>query len=173
MPPQTRLAIALGALTLTLPSLAGRPLQTEDAGLLDRGACEIEGVQQRLRVQGETGTENGLAANCGIGFNSQVGLGLAWARTAGERSRSAGIGGKTGLWAGEGDGAPALALAWGVGAARDGSHWRRSDHVKTLVPDRVFVDASDGRQTGAREGAPGHGRVQADVLSGGRLTALC
>lgn len=133
MPPQTRLAIALGALTLALPTLAGRPLQTEDAGLLDRGACEIEGVQQRLRVQGETGTENGLAANCGIGFDSQVGLGLAWARAAGERSRSAGIGGKTGLWAGEGDGAPALTLAWGVGADRDGGHWRRSDRFATLV----------------------------------------
>lgn len=128
-----RLAAALCALTLSLPALAGRPLQTEDAGVLDRGACELEGAQLRLRVLGETGTENGLTANCGIGWNSQVGLGLAWARAGGERSRSGGIGGKTGLWAGQGEGAPALTLAWGIGADRDSGHWRRSDHFATLV----------------------------------------
>jgi hypothetical protein len=129
----SRLATALCALTMTLPSFAGRPLQTEDAGVLDRGACELEGAQQRLRVLGETGTETGLTANCGIGFASQVGLGLGWARTGGERSRSGGLGGKTGLWAGDGDGAPALTLAWGLGADREDGRWRRSDHFATLV----------------------------------------
>lgn len=128
-----RMVTALCALALTLPAFAGRPLQTEDAGVLDRGACELEGAHQRLRVAGETGTDHGLTANCGIGFASQLGLGLSWARAGGERSRSGAVGGKTGLWADEGDGAPALTLAWGVGTDRDDGRWRRGDHFAKLV----------------------------------------
>jgi len=156
MPRLNALAAALCALTLSTAALAGRPLQTEDAGVLDRGACELEGAQQRLRVLGETGTKNGLTANCGVGWSSQLGLGLAWARAGGDRSRSGGLGGKTALWAGEGDGAPALTLAWGVGADRDGGHWRRSDHFATLVasvgagPGTVHLNLGHVREREAR-----------------------
>ena len=41
-------------LTCTTPLLcqAGRPLQTEDAGILEAKTCEVEGVTARTRVAG-------------------------------------------------------------------------------------------------------------------------
>lgn len=151
-----RMVTALCALSLSLSAFAGRPLQTEDAGVLERGACELEGVHHRLRVQGETATDNGLTANCGIGFASQLGLGLAWARAGGERSRSGGIGGKSGLWTGDGDSAPALTLAWGLGAEREDGRWRRGDHFAKLVasagagPGTVHLNLGHVREREAR-----------------------
>lgn len=132
-PALPRLAAALCALTLSLPALAGRPLQTEDAGVLDRGDCELEGVFERVRVDGSTARERHLSANCGIGLQTQVGLAGGWLRADGRRDLSAGIGGKTRLWTGEGEGAPAFTLAWGVAGDRLDGGWRRSGHFLTAV----------------------------------------
>lgn len=133
MPTLPRLALALCLPLLALPAQAGRPLQTEDAGVLDRGACEVETVVERVRVDGGTGRERSLAAQCGIGLDSQLGVAGGWWRAGGERGRSAGIGGKTLVWAGAGEGAPAFALAWGVGADRIDGQWRRSGHFLNAV----------------------------------------
>lgn len=132
-PALPRLAAALCALTLSLPALAGRPLQTEDAGVLDRGDCELEGVFERVRFDGSTARERHLSANCGIGLQTQVGLAGGWLRADGRRDLSAGIGGKTRLWTGESEGAPAFTLAWGVAGDRLDGGWRRSGHFLTAV----------------------------------------
>lgn len=118
----SRLTLSLGLLAIALPALAGRPLQTEAAGVLEPGACEIEGVYERVRVDGASASSRGLAAACGIGLRSQLGGSGSWSKAGGERGRSAGLGGKTLLWTGSGDGAPAFTLAWGVDADRVDGH---------------------------------------------------
>lgn len=147
----TRLTLSLGLLAVTLPALAGRPLQTEDAGVLEPGACEVEGVYERVRVDGASASSRGLGASCGIGLRSQLGGSGSWWKAAGERGRSAGLGGKTLLWAGTGDGAPAFTLAWGVDADRVDGHWRRSGHFLNAV-------ASVGAGPGTLHANLGHAR---------------
>jgi hypothetical protein len=146
-----RLSAATGALILALPALAGRPLQTEDAGVLDTGGCEVEGVVERVRLDGGTARARSLVANCGVGLRSQLGIGGGWWRALGERSRSAGLGGKTRLWAGDSDGAPAFTLAWAVGADRTDGRWRRSGYEVKAV-------ASVGAGPGTLHANLGHAR---------------
>lgn len=122
----------LATLTATLPAHAGRPLQTEDAGVLDPGSCEIEGVATRLRVAGERATGQSLGMGCGAGWLGQVGLAVERARAGGERETGASIGGKVSLFKGADDG-PALTLAWGAGAAKEDSRWRHADTELRLV----------------------------------------
>lgn len=94
------------------PALAGRPLQTEDAGVLEPGACEIEGATHRLSAAGERSTESHLQWGCGIGWTSQIAVAASKARDQGVRSSGLAIGGKTGLWKAEGqDDGAALTLA--------------------------------------------------------------
>jgi hypothetical protein len=127
------LAAACGAMVLLSPAHAGRPLQTEDAGLLERGACELEGAGLRLSSDEGRATEIGLGLGCGIGFNSQLGLGASQSREVGQNTTGVDIGGKTGVWAGEGDAASEVAIAWSLGATREDSHWRYSETSLNLV----------------------------------------
>lgn len=124
---------------LTSQAQAGRPLQTEDAGVLERFDCELEGANQRLRLASASSQEAGLTVNCGLGLNSQVGLSISRLRVnsnSGNNSNSstgAGLGGKTSLWKGTGEDAPALTLAWGLGYEHEPSHWRHQERFATLV----------------------------------------
>ena len=69
----TRLVVfACTAALHSSPALAGRPLQTEDAGVLEPGACEIEGATHRLSAAGERSTESHIQWGCGIGWTSQI-----------------------------------------------------------------------------------------------------
>jgi len=118
MHPKHTLAAGVAALMLATPAHAGRPLQTEDAGVLDRASCEVEGAALRLTSGGETSRERSLGLGCGIGWRSQVGVSLARTREAGETARSAQVGGKTGLWRGQGENPAAVTLAWALSAVR-------------------------------------------------------
>jgi hypothetical protein len=130
----TFIAAVVAAAFLSTAAHAGRPLQTEDAGILERAACEIEGATLRVTADGERATENGLGVSCGVGLNSQIGLGLARLRAGGERTRGATLGGKTGLWkSGDGDDASALTLAWGVFAEHTSGGWKHSSTDLNLV----------------------------------------
>jgi hypothetical protein len=123
----------LALLILAAPAQAGRPLQTEDAGVLDAAACEIEGAHLRTTVAGSRETETTLGLGCGVGFRSQVGVGVSRARADGDSATGAQLGGKTALWQGEGDGAPALTLAWSLGWGKDGGGWRHTDQALNAV----------------------------------------
>ena len=104
-----------------------KQVQAEDAGVLDKGACEVEGATQRLRVDGATATESSLQFGCGIGMRSQVALNASTAKADGERAKGLAVVGKTGLWTGAGDNAAALVLAWGLQWAKvDGDSWRHA-----------------------------------------------
>jgi hypothetical protein len=81
---------------LASPSWAGRPLATEDAGVLDRGECEIESYAGRAK-QGDSPSVSTLWAQfgCGIGLNSQLAVGTGREKSAGSRTRIAALTGKT------------------------------------------------------------------------------
>ena len=104
------------SLMAMVPAHAGRPLQTEDAGIIDLGGCELEGAATRLTSQGAAHTERGLTLACGIGRQSQVGLNLSRLRDDGGGTPVVGTGaqllGKTRLWKGTGDDGATTTLAW-------------------------------------------------------------
>ncbi len=112
-----------------LISQAGRPLQTEDAGILEAKTCEVEGATARARVAGaSTSRDSALQLGCGVGFNSQVALAVSTASDGTDRERGMRLGGKTEIWSAGGDDGAALTLAWGVDRARAGSGggWKTS-----------------------------------------------
>jgi hypothetical protein len=126
------LALALAAVAIA-PCRAGQPLQTEDADTLERAACELEGTRQQQRSTGaDSSGEFALALGCGVGWDSQVGLGFARA-TGSDGSRGVELRGKTRIWRAEPEGA-ALTLAWALGSGRpDGGEWRHEHNEFTLV----------------------------------------
>ncbi len=112
---------ACGVLLHPATALAGRPLTTEDAGLLGRGECELEVVGAREGVRGEPATRGASAqVGCGIGLRSQIALFGARAHLAGERSEEVGVVGKTALRELTDDRA-GIVIAWAVTAARPGT----------------------------------------------------
>ena len=76
---------------------AARPLVTEDAGVLDRGDCEFEGVGSRLSVDGRTARSGLLQVACGIGIQTQLSGAFATTRIEDGHSTQAAAGGKTSL----------------------------------------------------------------------------
>ena len=107
---------------------AGRPLQTDDAGVLDLKACELEGASLRHEVFKERDREDSIALSCGIGWGHQLGLALASDGSAGRRHAGAVVGGKARLWSGS-DSDPAWSLGWQIAEARaTGGAWH---HVGT------------------------------------------
>lgn len=94
----SRLVAALLALVTAAPTWAGRPLQTEDAGLLGRGDCELESFAARERVRDLPSVRvASIQLGCGVGGNTQLALAAARARADGEHVDELTLVGKTGL----------------------------------------------------------------------------
>lgn len=114
---------------------AGHPLLSEDAGVLERGGCEVEAV-----AGSSSGgvREQALGLACGLGHEAQWSLGVARARADGATAKGLALGGKLGLWK-QGDAALVLAptLVWDD----DGSGWRSSLLDLNLVYSRPLSDA--------------------------------
>ncbi|MDZ7651347.1 MAG: hypothetical protein U5L03_01640 [Burkholderiaceae bacterium] len=100
------------------PVQAGRPLQTEDAGVLDRRDCEVELVGSRLHEPDAPSVRGATAQlGCGIGFASQVALLGGQARSDGERTEALALVGKTALRPLT-DEQAGIVIAWALGADR-------------------------------------------------------
>jgi hypothetical protein len=116
---------AISALCST-SALAGRPLVTEDAGVIEAGHCEIETWAARSRNTGQDAGDSGwLVPSCGLPLPlaSQVGVLLATERSGDERATLAGLTGKTALRPLTDDSA-GLAVAWSyTGARSSGAGW--------------------------------------------------
>lgn len=114
------------ALLLTPDAHAGRPLQTEDAGILEARSCEVEGATQRLRPSAAPrSSENSLQLACGVGASSQLAVAASGTSSTGISDKGLRLGGKTELWSAGKDGA-ALTLAWGASALKaSGASWQR------------------------------------------------
>lgn len=142
-----RLAHHIGiACLLTLPgapALAGRPLVTEDADVLDRAACEWESVGQRLHGAGEPATLAWTTQfGCGTGLNSQAALFVGRSSTAGAATLSLGLGGKTALLARQGSEGLGLTVAWGlVGLRPAGERLGHELSYLNLVATQALGDA--------------------------------
>jgi hypothetical protein len=127
--PKPLLAALLGA-AIAIGAQAGRPLQTEDAGVLERGQCELEGAAERLRdADGARARGTSLQFGCGIGLSTQVALNASRAKADGERTRGLAIVGKTGLWTGPGDEPAQLTLAWGANWIKPDGERRRHESL--------------------------------------------
>ncbi|WP_088284456.1 hypothetical protein [Ideonella sp. A 288] len=125
---------ALGALALACLcplALAGRPIVTEDAGVLDRGACEFETFALRATQRGAP-SATGLSAQvgCGVGYRSQVAVAVATTRSDGQSEHGLALVGKTALNE-PGPTGPAWTLAWGLDAAKPSGE--SLDHESTFL----------------------------------------
>lgn len=104
---------------------AGRPFSTEDAGVIGKGACEVEafGEQARPSLGPKLG---GLSAQlgCGIIGATQLAFALATSKAAGEKSRAMLLSGKSQFIDG-GENNPSYALAYFVARERaPNESWR-------------------------------------------------
>lgn len=89
------MALALAAALACGPACAGRPLVTEDAGVLERGDCEFEGIGSHLSAAGSTARMGQVQLSCGIGLQTQIQGAIATSSIERERSTLATAGGKT------------------------------------------------------------------------------
>jgi hypothetical protein len=204
----------IAALTALHTAHAGRPLQTDDAGVIDTKGCELEGAAQRLKTTEGANTDQYPQWSCGVVEGTQLAARLTTAQSGDVRARGFAVGSKSQIWKSPagGDLAFTLGLAWNresgsgmrfsnadtrlvysqpalagttvhvnlghtrdVPGNRNASFWGLAlEHEGfgpvapmaelysdgtgsarwnlalrfTLVPDKVFVDASHGRQTG-------------------------
>ena len=113
---------------------AGRPFVTEDAGLLDRGACEWESTLAHATERAaQAGNAWSNQVGCGVGGRTQMALGTTHARSAGVGSNDLTLGGKVGLVDG-GDAHASVALAGGSTWVRaPGAAQRWDNAAATLV----------------------------------------
>lgn len=88
-------ALTLAAALACGPACAGRPLVTEDAGVLERGDCEFEGIGSRLSAAGATARTGQLQLSCGIGLQTQIQGAIATSSIEAGRSTLAAASGKT------------------------------------------------------------------------------
>lgn len=102
---------------------AGRPLQAEDAGVMDPQACELEGAHSHWRQPGAAQRQTSLQLGCGIGAGSEVALQAV-------QPRELALGGKTQLGR---DGDTQFTLAWSLAHRHVEAAWRRSGASLLLV----------------------------------------
>ncbi|WP_418320836.1 hypothetical protein [Piscinibacter sakaiensis] len=132
----SRIPALLALLLLAATSAhAGRPLNTDDAGVLDRGACELEGAAERQRAGSDRSTTQTLQLGCGVGRHTQLALATGRAKDAGTRADLLGLSGKTAL-AGD-EGRPMTTLGYGIDGSRSpGGNWRHAASALTLIHSR-------------------------------------
>lgn len=122
-----RTALALSLALAACTAQAGRPLQAEDAAVMDPRACELEGAHGDWRLDGAGQRQTGLQLGCGIGWGTEVALNVI-------RPRELALNGKTLLtsaaWA---DGDAQLTLAWSLSHRHVETVWRRSSAGVILV----------------------------------------
>lgn len=143
-----RIAGAVVLATLLQPAQAGRPLVTEDAGVLGAGECELElyAGHQRLSPAGRLRSAS-AQASCGMGGGVQAALALERARERGtdEAGRAdAGVLSAKARLLGEADG-PALALVGAAGWGRSGHRaWRHEAVFIGLAGSSPLADGLTG-----------------------------
>jgi len=117
---------------------AGRPLVTDDAGVLERRQCELEGGLTRERADELRSRSESLQLGCGVGGDTQLALATSHARTGGdqrrERMRGVALLVKTRLWQ-QDDAALSLSASLdGLRAA--GKGWRLDSSRVNLIHSR-------------------------------------
>lgn len=125
--------VAALALTLACDSVsAGRPSVTENADVIERGTCEIEGVAASNRASGSpTVRETTAIFTCAVGFDTQPAITYGRASGGGAKEQTLLLGAKTMLRA-PGDGRAGFGVVYGVGGLKaPGASWQREEAVVT------------------------------------------
>lgn len=125
-------AIAIASLLSALGTAqAGRPLQAEDAGVMDPQACELEGAHSHWRQPGAAQRQTSLQLGCGVGSGTEIALQAI-------RPQELALVGKTQVWqAGEAQ----FTLAWTLAHRHVAAAWRRSGASLALVASAPLVPA--------------------------------
>ena len=106
---------------------AGRPLQAEDAPVMDPHACELEGAHSDWHGQGRDAHQSYLQLGCGIGGGTEVALQAF-------TPREFAVNGKTQFFSTPwGDGDAQLSLAYSLSHRHVETAWRRSGVGLILV----------------------------------------
>ena len=108
---------ATALLFITNLAHAGRPLATEDAGVLAKGECEWESFAARARDSGASAHAWATQLACGFMSEAQVALSFGQSRAGGSTDQSLSVNGKWGLLRGKDDEASVI-LAWGLVSAK-------------------------------------------------------
>ena len=121
------LRLCIAALFVISPAAwAGQPLSTEDAAVLERSDCELETSLRRQSARAADAASGiALKVGCGVGWRSQLALGLDGERSGGRTDQGLRLGGKTAL-NDAAAGLPAFTLAWELAAARPAGGRSRS-----------------------------------------------
>ena len=112
------LSLAACVMLISSATWAGRPFTTEDAGVIDARNCELEAFGSHARAQSGPPERGAWAeVGCGIGFDTQLALGMGrFSSGYGSRSAAAALG-KTALRRLSGD-SFGMALAYTVDGSR-------------------------------------------------------
>ena len=140
---------------------AGRPLQTDDAGVLDRGACEMEAFAARVSIAATRKRQ--VQMGCGLGLSTQLALATGSQRAEGERTQTVSLAGKTELLQGPAAAAGpshVLTFAYTVDWARgSGQSWRHATSDLKLIYSgplasefTLHANIGSGRDEQARRG---------------------
>ena len=111
-----RAACLSAAVFIALPAAvhAGQPLATDDADAKARGACEWEtSATGEASADGSRNRAWTSTVGCGIGWDTELGVGFGHTRGDGATQRLWSLSGKTGLRT-RTDTEPGIALAWTV-----------------------------------------------------------
>lgn len=89
-------AAGFTAAMYSIPAQAGRPLSTEDAGVLGQHECEIESYAGRVTGSAVPTVNTRWAQfGCGVGWSTQLALGAGPDRDENGKTMRAALGGKT------------------------------------------------------------------------------
>ncbi len=118
----THLNVALLlSMALSLPGLsahAGRPLATEDAGVLAKGDCEWESVGARLNAHGQAPVSAwSTQVACGVMAGTQLAVGYGHTQSIDVHDQALTFSGKS-AWIDGGDQSTSVSLAYGVNMLR-------------------------------------------------------
>lgn len=126
-------------LSLCAPVWAGRPFNTEDAGVMDKGRCEVEVSSEDLRwpydSEAPLPNQRSHSAQLGCGLLWKSELALAWQHStaADETTRALVLSGKTQLIDG-GETRPSVAVAYFIGRDRVAKEpWHAGARGATVV----------------------------------------
>lgn len=114
-------------LACAAPVHAGRPLQTDDAGVIEAGACEFEAAAARESAEGAHAHQRSAQLGCGTSFKTEFAVAVLRAKEPADTVRGLELGGKTAL-------SQAVALSFVLAWARpELEGWRRAAQRVNLI----------------------------------------
>jgi len=124
-----RLALAVAAaagVAALPPALADRPLVSETADVIERGACQVEAAGGTSRASGSPKVRDiGAVVTCGVAYDTQPALTYGHSRGGGTKEEQLLLSAKTTLRAPERE-STGFGVAYGVGALKvPGTSWER------------------------------------------------